>query len=81
MRILDASEKGSTLELVEKDQIFGYVASIRGDRLLTMSALNRVLDKHPVPLQEFSAYHDFSGENIAFLTSVAKWERHLGQQH
>tara|TARA_R110002003_G_scaffold214_21_gene16158 strand:- start:29652 stop:30521 length:870 start_codon:yes stop_codon:yes gene_type:complete len=74
MRILNASEKGSNIELVEEDQIFGYVASIRGDRLLTMSALNRVLDEHPVPLQEFSAYHDFSGENIAFLTSVAKWK-------
>jgi hypothetical protein len=74
MRILNASEEGSTLGLVEKDQIFGYVASIRGDRLLTVSALNRVLDEHPVPLQEFSAYHDFSGENIAFLTGVAKWK-------
>ncbi|KAL5116676.1 hypothetical protein ACEQ8H_005425 [Pleosporales sp. CAS-2024a] len=45
-----------------------------GDRLLTMTALNRVLEHHPEPLQAFSACHDFSGENIAFLTRVAKWK-------
>jgi len=68
-------EKRSNIELVEKDQIFGYVNAHYGDRLFTMTALNRVLDEHPTPLQEFSAYHDFSGENIAFLTSVAKWKQ------
>jgi hypothetical protein len=45
-----------------------------GDRLLTMSALELVLNENPQPLQEFSALRDFSGENIAFLTSVAKWK-------
>jgi len=64
--------KGSTFELVENDQILRYASN--GDRLLTMTALNRVLNEHPEPLQEFSAYSDFSGENIAFLTRVAKWK-------
>jgi hypothetical protein len=64
----------TTFELVEKDQIFGYVDATYGDRLFTLTALNRVLDGHPTPLQEYSAYHDFSGENIAFLTSVARWK-------
>jgi hypothetical protein len=68
------TEKGSNFELVEKDQIFRQVSSNYGDRLLTMTALNRVLGEHPEPLQEFSAYSDFSGENIAFLTQVAKWK-------
>lgn len=68
-------EKRSTIELVEKDQIFGYINANYGDRLFTLTALNRVLDEHPTPLQEFSAYHDFSGENIAFLTSVANWKQ------
>jgi hypothetical protein len=67
-------EKGSNFELVEKDQIFRQASSTYGDRLLTMTALNRVLAEHPQPLQEFSAYSDFSGENIAFLTQVAKWK-------
>jgi hypothetical protein len=65
--------KGSTIELVEKDQIFRYMSGSYGNRLLTMTALNRVLQEHPTPLQEFSAYSDFSGENVAFLTSLAKW--------
>ena len=42
--------------------------------LLTMSALEHVLDRNPRPLLEFSALRDFSGENIAFLTSVAEWK-------
>jgi hypothetical protein len=71
---LAPSEKGSTIELVEKDQVFRYTSEGYGDRLFTMTALNRVLQEHPTPLQEFSANHDFSGENIAFLTRVAKWK-------
>jgi hypothetical protein len=68
------SEKGSTVELIEKDQIFRYISGGYGDRLLTMTALNRVLQEHPTPLQEFSAYSDFSGENIAFLTRLSRWK-------
>jgi hypothetical protein len=74
IRALAPSEKGSTIELVEKDQIYRYTSEGHGDRLFTMAALNRVLQEHPIPLQEFSAHHDFSGENIAFLTRVAKWK-------
>jgi hypothetical protein len=74
LKVPPPSPKGSTFELIEKEQIFSYINSNYGDRLFTMTALNRVLDEHPSPLQEFSAYHDFSGENIAFLTGVAKWK-------
>lgn len=59
---------------MEKDQIFRYISGGYGDRLLTMTALNRVLQEHPIPLQEFSAHHDFSGENIAFLIRVSTWK-------
>lgn len=45
-----------------------------GDRFLTMNVLEQVLSEDPGPLQEFSALRDFSGENIAFLTSVARWK-------
>ncbi|PFH58887.1 hypothetical protein XA68_13072 [Ophiocordyceps unilateralis] len=48
-----------------------------GESILTMSALEHVLERNPGPLQEFSALRDFSGENIAFLTSVADWKNSL----
>lgn len=69
------AQKASTSTLVEKDQILSYVTSQEhGDRLFTLTALNRVLDDHPGPLQEFSACNDFSGENIAFLTRISSWK-------
>lgn len=43
--------------------------------ILTMTALEYVLDRNPAPLQRFSALHDFSGENIAFLTSIGEWKK------
>lgn len=45
-----------------------------GDRLLTMAALDYVLESNPGPLQEFSALRDFSGENIAFLSRTSVWK-------
>ncbi|KAJ6016244.1 hypothetical protein N7540_010835 [Penicillium herquei] len=45
-----------------------------GESILTMGALEYVLERNPAPLQEFSALREFSGENIAFLTSVAEWK-------
>ncbi|PKY06126.1 hypothetical protein P168DRAFT_280962 [Aspergillus campestris IBT 28561] len=44
------------------------------DSILTMGALELVLDRNPAPLQHFAALHDFSGENVAFLTHVAAWK-------
>jgi hypothetical protein len=45
-----------------------------GDSVLTMSALEHVLERNPIPLLEFSALREFSGENIAFLISIAQWK-------
>ncbi|KAK7431945.1 hypothetical protein QQZ08_001564 [Neonectria magnoliae] len=39
-----------------------------------MSDLEVVLNNDPGALQAFSAKTDFSGENVAFLTSTAKWK-------
>lgn len=47
------------------------------ESILTMSALEYVLERNPAPLQEFSCLRDFSGENIAFLTCVAEWKSSL----
>jgi hypothetical protein len=47
------------------------------ESVMTMPALEYVLDRDPAALQNFSALHDFSGENIAFLTSVAQWRNSL----
>jgi hypothetical protein len=47
------------------------------ESVMAMPALEYVLDRDPASLQNFSALHDFSGENIAFLTSVAQWKSSL----
>ncbi|KAJ5180454.1 hypothetical protein N7492_003664 [Penicillium capsulatum] len=47
------------------------------DSILTMGALESVLERNPTPLQKYSALNDFSGENIAFLTSVHEWKSSL----
>ncbi|KAH6633852.1 hypothetical protein B0J18DRAFT_514 [Chaetomium sp. MPI-SDFR-AT-0129] len=47
------------------------------ESVLTMAALEKVLDKNPEPLRQFSARRDFSGENIAFLTAVSEWKAAL----
>lgn len=53
------------------------LGSIPDESVLTMAALEHVLDKNPEPLRQFSARRDFSGENIAFLTAVAEWKAAL----
>ena len=45
--------------------------------ILTMAALEHVLERKPEPLQQFAALRDFSGENIAFLTTLAQWKNDL----
>ncbi|KAK5994778.1 hypothetical protein PT974_03161 [Cladobotryum mycophilum] len=55
----------------------GSVNSTSDESVFTMSALEYVLEKNPEPLQKFSALRDFSGENIAFLTSVSEWKSML----
>jgi hypothetical protein len=68
----DSTSKESALELIDRSISTEYPQS--GDRLLTRSALIRVLRENPAPLQAFSARRDFSGENIAFLTRAAQWK-------
>ncbi|KAF4983967.1 hypothetical protein FZEAL_759 [Fusarium zealandicum] len=52
-------------------------SSASGESILTMEALEYVLERNPEPLQQFSALRDFSGENIAFLRAVAEWKTSL----
>ena len=68
----DSTSKESALELIDRSVSAEHPQS--GDRLLTRSALLRVLRENPAPLQAFSARRDFSGENIAFLTRAAQWK-------
>ncbi|KAI1497121.1 hypothetical protein F5X99DRAFT_398147 [Biscogniauxia marginata] len=42
---------------------------------LTMVALESALSSNPLPLLEFAALKDFSGENISFLSHVSDWKR------
>ncbi|KAH8649593.1 hypothetical protein BGZ61DRAFT_524700 [Ilyonectria robusta] len=55
----------------------GSTTSDSGASILTMEALEYVLDRNPGPLQRFSALRDFSGENIAFLRAVSEWKYSL----
>ncbi|KAM6520255.1 hypothetical protein FALCPG4_013804 [Fusarium falciforme] len=52
----------------------GSTKSDSDEIILTMEALECVLERNPGPLQQFSALRDFSGENIAFLGAVAYWK-------
>ncbi|KAG5978564.1 hypothetical protein E4U55_006059 [Claviceps digitariae] len=63
----------STHSLSEKNKL-DLLDEDLGDRLLTMTALDYVLRDNPTPLQDFSAMHDFSGENVAFLTRAARFK-------
>ncbi|KAF7548506.1 hypothetical protein G7Z17_g7018 [Cylindrodendrum hubeiense] len=73
LRVSASAEWNSSLSVAEKGQPLDYLDQAMGDRLLTMSALDHVLNENPGPLQDFSALSDFSGENIAFLTRTAFW--------
>lgn len=44
--------------------------------MLTMTALENALRTNALPLLEFAALKDFSGENVSFLTHVAAWRRY-----
>lgn len=63
---------GSTFTAWSKDS-----KASAGESILTMGALEHVLERNPGPLQKFSALRDFSGENIAFLRAVAEWKSSL----
>ena len=67
-------DTGSTLASWKKGRS-KRAASVQtsNSSILTMDALEHTLTKNPEPLQHFSALKDFSGENIAFLTRIAKW--------
>jgi hypothetical protein len=66
---------GSALTSWTKDSSTSKSSS--GESILTMEALEYVLARNPEPLQQFSALRDFSGENVAFLRSVAEWKSSL----
>lgn len=52
-------------------------SQISSDSIFTMGALEHILERNPEPLQQFSALHDFSGENIAFLRAITDWKSSL----
>lgn len=50
------------------------MSSQRSD-LCNMASLENALRTNPIPLLQFAALRDFSGENISFLTHLAEWRR------
>ncbi len=74
------SSGGSTMVdsiLSGKKSLASIGSAASDESILTMSALEYVLERNPAPLQEYSALRDFSGENIAFLTGVGEWKSSL----
>ena len=64
-KTISAVEKASTVDSVG--------TAYSGASMLSMGALEYVLERNPDRLRQFSALNDFSGENVAFLTAVAEW--------
>ncbi|KAI4938442.1 hypothetical protein J4E85_000882 [Alternaria conjuncta] len=54
------------------NQSFQSFDSQKSD-ILTMTALENALRTNAMPLLQFAALKDFSGENVSFLTHVADW--------
>ncbi|KAG5935611.1 hypothetical protein E4U59_005518 [Claviceps monticola] len=68
-----ADWKSASTSFSEKETLDFFQQDL-GDRFLTMAALDYLLRNNPTPLQDFSAMHDFSGENIAFLTRATRFK-------
>lgn len=66
------SDKLSSSTLISR---LSVVDITKKSHLYTIVALEWTLAWSPSQLQEFAALKDFSGENIAFLTQVAKWKK------
>ncbi|KAI9035244.1 G-protein coupled receptor protein [Aspergillus affinis] len=64
----------SSSTLAEKGQVIEVMDESTSERLYTMDALEQTLSTNANELQEFAALSDFSGENIAFMSEIAKWK-------
>jgi hypothetical protein len=53
-----------------------YSLDSQKSNMLTMTALENALRTNAIPLLEFAALKDFSGENVSFLTHIADWRRY-----
>ena len=53
-----------------------YSIESQRSNMLTMTALENALRTNAIPLLEFAALKDFSGENVSFLTHIADWRRY-----
>jgi len=73
----DASSAATTLKSASAVTVKSTSSfeSQRSD-MLTMTALENALRTNAVPLLQFAALKDFSGENVSFLTHIANWRRH-----
>lgn len=76
---LDTSKASTSSDTSSKRKLFfGKSCSLPKQEtnasLYSLTALQDTLECNPQPLQDFAALKDFSGENISFLTYVAKWK-------
>lgn len=66
---------------IEEALPFSEINDSNIEQILGIETLNRVLSECPGPLLEFSAYSDFSAENIAFLLHVSRWKDNLSREN
>jgi hypothetical protein len=69
----DSTRVGRSSLASQKDS-FQSTTSNRRSEMYTMTALEKALETNPTPLLLFSAFKDFSGENIQFLSVIQRWK-------
>jgi hypothetical protein len=68
------STKVTRRSLASQRDSFKSSSSSRRGEMYTMTALEKALEANPTPLLHFSAFKDFSGENIQFLSNIQQWK-------
>jgi hypothetical protein len=68
------STKVTRRSLASQKDSFKSSTSSRQGEMYTMTALEKALETNPTRLLHFSAFKDFSGENIQFLSHIQQWK-------
>lgn len=72
--IRSESTRACRRSLASQKESFQSNTSNRRGEMYTMTALEKALETNSTPLLLFSAFKDFSGENIQFLSIIQQWK-------
>jgi hypothetical protein len=76
MRSTTTLAAATTKSAGETTLISNHSLQSQKSNMLTMTALENALRTNAIPLLQFAALKDFSGENVSFLTHIADWRRY-----